>query len=91
MEVMEAAPALLDILLHDEFEHVQIDAAYVLGALRYRPALPSLKEVILDENRDMTTREAVYEAVMSILDKERDEISSDEASTTIDWDFVNKL
>src|SRR5208337_186718 len=34
MEVAEAAPILVEILLNDEFEHVRIDAAYGLGALR---------------------------------------------------------
>jgi len=91
MEVREAAPVFVDILLHDEFEHVQIDAAYGLGALHYKPALPALKEAILDEGRDITTREAAYKAVLSILDRDSEEIAGFDAPTVIDWDFVNKL
>jgi HEAT repeat protein len=56
METREAAPVLLDILLNDEFEHVRIDAAYGLGALRYKPALSALKQVILNNAYDMTLR-----------------------------------
>lgn len=91
MEVREAAPLLVEILLHDEFEHVQIDAAYGLGALRYKPALAALKEATLDESRDMTTRGAAYEAILSILDRESDEIPDFGAPTVIDWDFVRDL
>ena len=47
MELCEAGPLLTEILLNDEFEHVRIDAAYGLGALRYKQALPALKEIIL--------------------------------------------
>jgi HEAT repeat protein len=91
MEVREAAPTLMEILLHDEFEHVQIDAAYALGALRYKLALPALKQVTLDESRDMTVREAAYEAILSILGRDEEEIPSIGASTDIDWDLVRSL
>jgi HEAT repeat protein len=90
MEVREAAPMLMEILLRDEFEHVRIDAAYGLGALRYKPALPALKVVILDNTYDMTLREAAYDAVLSILGKDEGEFPTDNP-TIIDWDLVNGL
>jgi HEAT repeat protein len=93
MEIREAAPTLVEILLNDEYEHVKIDAAYGLGSLRYKPAIPALKAVILDERYDMTLREAAYKAVLSILGKEQDgdEIPVIGKPTVIDWDLVHKL
>ena len=93
MEVAEAAPILVEILLNDEFEHVRIDAAYGLGALRYRQALPALKQVILDEKYDITLRGAAYEAVLSILGKEQEENPAESFGKPpiIDWDLVYRL
>jgi HEAT repeats len=91
MEVREAAPILMEILLHDEFENVQIDAAYGLGALRYKGALTALKQVTLDESRDMTVRGAAYEAILSILGRESEEIPDIGAPAVIDWDLVRSL
>lgn len=93
MEIQEAAPTLVEILLNDEFEHVRIDAAYGLGALRYKRALPVLKQIILDEKYDVTLREAAYEAVLSILGKEPDEDPTESIGkpVNIDWDLVHKL
>ncbi len=93
MELCEAGPLLTEILLNDEFEHVRIDAAYGLGALRYKQALPALKEIILDKKYDMTLRSAAYEAVLSILGKEQEESPSESIGkpANIDWDLVHKL
>ena len=90
MEVREAAPMLIQILLHDEWEHVRIDAAYGLGALRYKEALPALKQVILDGTHDTTLREAAFIAVLEILGRD-ERIPSFEEPIEIDWDLVNSL
>ncbi len=93
MEIREAAPALMEILLNDEYEHVKIDAAYGLGAIRYKQALPALKQIILDDKYDMTLRGAAYEAVLSILGKESEEDPTESIGkpANIDWDLVHKL
>src|SRR6266566_3185324 len=73
MQLKEVAPHLVEILLEDEFENVRIDAAYGLGALRYKTALPSLKLVIQDESLDMSLRGSAFKAVLSILGREQDD------------------
>jgi HEAT repeat protein len=89
-ELPGIGPLLVDILLNDEFEFVRMDAAAGLGSIRYKPALPALKEVILNEKYHMTLREAAYEAVLSILGRE-DEFPVIGKPTVIDWDLVQKL
>lgn len=91
MQIREAAPILIEILLNDEREHVKIDAAYGLGGLRYKDALPALKQVILDDQYDVTLRDAAYRAVLSILGKEKDEFPTFGVPTVIDWELVRKL
>lgn len=91
LELREAAPTLIEILLNEEYEHVRIDAAYGLGTLRYKQALPSLKQVILDDALHMTLREAAYEAVLSILGKDTEEVPEIGKPTVIDWGLVHSL
>src|SRR5262249_47545551 len=90
MEVREAASLLVAILLYDEYEHVKIDAAYGLGALRYKPGLPA-QQVILEAEHDVTLRDAAYKAVLSILGKEDAEDQHVGKAIDIDWDFVHGL
>ena len=86
-------PALVEILLHDDFEFVRMAAASGLGAIRYKPALPALKEVILEDKYDMTLREAAYEALLAILGKDQDEFPAEsfDRKTAIDWDLVRRV
>ena len=77
----------------DDFEFVRMAAASGLGALRYEPALPALKEVILADKYDMTLREAAYEGLLAILGKDQDEFPAESFNrkTIIDWDLVRKI
>lgn len=92
-ELAEVGPALVEILLHDDFEFVRMAAASGLGAIRYKPALPALKEVILEDKYDMTLREAAYEALLAILGKDQDEFPAEsfDRKTAIDWDLVRRV
>lgn len=92
-ELGEVGPALVEILLHDDFEFVRMAAASGLGAIRYKQALPALKEVILKDKYDMTLREAAYEGLLAILGKDQDVFPAEsfDKKTTIDWDLVRRV
>lgn len=91
--LQEVGPRLVEILENDDYGFVRMTAACGLGSIRYREALPVLKRAILDDKEHESLREIAYEAVLSILGKEEDDIleTGVDQPTVIDWDLVRSL
>lgn len=92
-QFQEVGSRLIELFEGDEYDFVRMRAAAGLGSIRYERALPVLKRVIMDESEDDSLRETAYDAVLSILGKEEDDIleTGVDKPTVIDWDLVRSL
>jgi HEAT repeat protein len=92
-QLEEVGPKLVEMMEDDEQDFVRMGAAQGLGAIRYREAIPVLKQIILDSNSEDALQAMAYEALLSILGK--DEYDALERGvdepTVIDLELVRNL
>ncbi len=87
----EVAPKLIKMLENDEQDFVRMRAAQGLGVIRFQEAIPSLKQIILDNEGEDALKAMAYEALLLILGKDEAFEQGVDEPTVIDWELIRSL